>query len=46
MNGVVVVLGPTGTGKSKLAVEIAKAFGGEVLNADAFQVGEMDLRSS
>jgi tRNA dimethylallyltransferase len=38
MNGVVVVLGPTGTGKSKLAVEIAKAFGGEVLNADAFQV--------
>jgi ATP-dependent protease Clp ATPase subunit len=38
MNSVVVVVGPTGTGKSKLAVEIAKAFGGEVINADAFQV--------
>ena len=33
---VVAVVGPTATGKSALAVLVAKAFGGEVVNADAF----------
>jgi len=34
----VVVLGPTGAGKSGLAIELAEAFGGEILNADSMQV--------
>lgn len=37
MNSVIVVLGATGTGKSKLAIELCKALGGEVINADAVQ---------
>ena len=35
---VVILLGPTGVGKSKLAIELAEAFGGEVLSADSMQV--------
>ncbi len=35
---VLVVLGATGAGKSKLALELAKKFGGEIINADAMQV--------
>ncbi len=31
-------MGPTGVGKSGLAVELAQAFGGEILNADSMQV--------
>jgi tRNA dimethylallyltransferase len=34
----VVVLGPTATGKSDLAVRLASRLGGEVLNADAMQL--------
>lgn len=34
----VVVMGTTGTGKSDLAVEIARRFNGEVINADAMQM--------
>ena len=33
----IAVVGPTGSGKSDLAVEIAMALGGEVVNADALQ---------
>lgn len=32
------VVGPTGTGKSDLAVELARSVGGEVVNADAMQL--------
>ncbi|MCJ8505227.1 tRNA (adenosine(37)-N6)-dimethylallyltransferase MiaA [Kocuria flava] len=35
---VVAVVGPTGTGKSALGVELARALGGEVVNADAMQL--------
>ncbi|KAK3858773.1 hypothetical protein Pcinc_035063 [Petrolisthes cinctipes] len=35
---VVVVLGATGTGKSKLALEIATRFKGEIISADSMQV--------
>ncbi|MEY4705299.1 MAG: tRNA dimethylallyltransferase [Nitrospirota bacterium] len=35
---VVVVVGPTAVGKSRVAVEVAKAFGTEVLTADSRQV--------
>jgi len=34
----VVVMGATGTGKSRLAVDLALQFGGEVINADKIQV--------
>ena len=34
----VYITGPTGCGKSALAVEAAMALGGEIINADAFQV--------
>ena len=34
----VAVLGCTGTGKSKLGIELAKRFGGEVISADSMQV--------
>ncbi|MGH3779711.1 MAG: tRNA (adenosine(37)-N6)-dimethylallyltransferase MiaA [Pseudonocardiaceae bacterium] len=32
------VVGPTGTGKSDLAVKLARSLGGEVVNADAMQL--------
>jgi tRNA dimethylallyltransferase len=35
---VVIILGPTGAGKSRLAVELAEEFGGEIINADSMQV--------
>ena len=35
---VVVVTGPTGSGKSSLAIELAAAFEGEIVNADSMQV--------
>jgi len=35
---VLVVTGPTATGKTPLAIEIARRFGGEILNADSMQV--------
>ena len=35
---IVVILGPTGVGKSQLAVEIAAEINGEVISADALQV--------
>ncbi|GAK11001.1 tRNA (adenosine(37)-N6)-dimethylallyltransferase MiaA [Geomicrobium sp. JCM 19039] len=34
----VVIVGPTAVGKTALSIEIAKAFHGEVINGDAFQV--------
>ncbi|CAK7266279.1 tRNA dimethylallyltransferase, mitochondrial [Sporothrix epigloea] len=34
----IVVLGSTGTGKSDLAVELARRFDGEIINADAMQM--------
>ncbi|KAK7124881.1 hypothetical protein R3I94_019064 [Phoxinus phoxinus] len=34
----VVILGATGTGKSKLAIEIGKRLNGEIISADSMQV--------
>ncbi|MGA8517505.1 MAG: tRNA (adenosine(37)-N6)-dimethylallyltransferase MiaA, partial [Pseudonocardiaceae bacterium] len=34
----IAVVGPTGTGKSDLAVKLARSLGGEVVNADAMQL--------
>ncbi len=38
MNKILVITGPTATGKSALAVELAKVFGGEIISADSRQV--------
>lgn len=38
MDKVLVILGPTATGKSKLSVELAKEFNGEIISADSMQV--------
>jgi len=37
-NKIIVILGPTASGKSTLAVKIAKKFGGEIISADSRQV--------
>ncbi|XP_067679230.1 tRNA dimethylallyltransferase-like [Haliotis asinina] len=37
---VVVVLGATGTGKSKLAIELGQKFNGEIISADSMQIYE------
>jgi tRNA dimethylallyltransferase len=34
----ILIAGPTASGKSALAVDLAKAYGGEVINADSMQV--------
>lgn len=35
---IIVIVGPTATGKTALAIKLAKQFNGEIINADAFQV--------
>lgn len=35
---ILAIVGPTATGKTKLGIEIAKKFGGEIINADSMQV--------
>ena len=35
---IVALLGPTGVGKSRLAIELAELFGGEIVSADSMQV--------
>ncbi len=35
---IIAVLGPTATGKSDLAVQLARVFNGEIINADALQL--------
>lgn len=34
----IVILGSTGTGKTKLSVELAQRFNGEIISADSMQV--------
>lgn len=38
MKKVIVIVGPTGVGKTKMSIELAKRFDGEVINADSTQV--------
>ena len=38
----VVILGATGAGKSKLALEIAVKYNGEIISADSMQVHTME----
>lgn len=44
---VIAVVGPTASGKTALGIEIAKAFGGEVVSADSMQLYEgLDLATA
>lgn len=36
--GPIAIIGPTGTGKSELALDVAERLGGEIVNADAMQL--------
>ena len=38
MDKIIVIVGPTGVGKTKMAIELAKLYHGEIINADAMQV--------
>ena len=42
----VVILGATGTGKSKLAIEVGKRLRGEIISADSMQVGPLRGRGN
>lgn len=35
---IIVIVGPTAVGKTKLSIELAKAFNGEIINGDSMQV--------
>ena len=35
---ILVIIGTTGVGKTKLSIQLAKALNGEIINADAMQV--------
>ena len=38
MNKVIVIAGPTASGKTGLGIEVAGAIGGEIISADSMQV--------
>ena len=38
MEKVIVIVGPTGVGKTKLSIELAKKYNGEIINGDSMQV--------
>ena len=39
-----VIVGPTGSGKTSLAIELANRFNAPIINADAFQIyDEMNI---
>ncbi len=47
MNRIIVVCGATASGKTALAVELAKIYGGEVISADSMQIySDMDIASA
>lgn len=43
-NNIIVIVGPTGVGKTKVSVQLAKMLNGEIINADSMQVyKELDI---
>lgn len=47
MNKIIVICGPTASGKTALAVELAKIYNGEVISADSMQIyTDMDISSA
>ena len=44
---IIVIVGPTGVGKTKLSIELAKKYNGEIINADSTQVyKELDIATA
>ena len=44
MKKVIVICGPTASGKTKLSIELAKRVGGEIISCDSMQIyQEMDI---
>ena len=41
LSKLIVILGPTGSGKSGLAIKLAKQFRGEIISADSRQIYPM-----
>ena len=47
MNKVIVIVGPTGVGKTKLSIMLAKKYNGEIINADSMQIyKDLDIGTS
>ena len=47
MDKVIVIVGPTGVGKTKLSIELAKHFNSEIINGDSVQIyKELDIGSA
>lgn len=47
MNRIIVICGPTASGKTALSVELAKIYGGEIISADSMQIyTDMDVASA
>ena len=47
MEKIIVIVGPTGVGKTKLSIELAKKLNGEIINADSTQVYKgMDIATA
>lgn len=38
MKNIIVITGPTGVGKTKMSIELAKRIDAEIINADSMQV--------
>ena len=46
-NKVIVIVGPTASGKTSLSIEIAKRFNGEIISADSMQIYKyMDIATA
>lgn len=43
---ILVILGATGSGKSRLSIELARRFSGEIISADSMQVSRIMSRLS
>ena len=44
---IIVICGPTGVGKTKLSIELAKKYNGIIINSDAMQVyKKMDIATA
>jgi len=47
MTKIIVIAGPTGVGKTKLSIELAKKYNAEIINADSVQIyKELDIGSA
>ena len=47
MKKVIVICGPTASGKTKLGIEVANKIGGEIISADSMQIyKDMDIGSA